>query len=340
MLVLRREPAHRGEAREDQRDDARLGAAGEHRVGVAALDHLGRLADRVRAGRAGRDDRVVRAFDPERDRELARDGVDEHVRQEVRRDAARARGRGASPPARRCPARRRSPSRRRSRRASGRTRSGRRPSSASRPAATPSSTLRSSFRASFGRDDLARVEALHLGGDPHRQAVGVERRDPVDAALAGERRAPGRRRIEPERGDGPDAGDGDALHRRQPYVTFARSRKRKGRCPWSSTIKPGLVFFHSQTSGKCRRIEGYIAQVLQRRRNHETFKYYAVASEERPDLIDRFGIAVMPTLARRRGEDVSARGSRSLAAAATSSGSWRPGCAERRRVGQSFQKMK
>ena len=44
--------------------------------------------------------------------------------------------------------------------------------------------------------------------------------------------------------------------------------------------KPGLVYFHSSRSGKCRRIEGYIAQVLQHRRNHDTFKYYAVAQEE------------------------------------------------------------
>lgn len=62
------------------------------------------------------------------------------------------------------------------------------------------------------------------------------------------------------------------------------------------TTKPGLVFFHSSVSGKCRRIEGYIAQVLQRRRNHETFKYYAVASEQRPDLIDKFRITSVPTL--------------------------------------------
>jgi thioredoxin-like negative regulator of GroEL len=60
--------------------------------------------------------------------------------------------------------------------------------------------------------------------------------------------------------------------------------------------KPGLVFFHSSTSGKCRRIEGYISQVLQRRRNHETFRYYAVAQEKRPDLIERFRITQMPTL--------------------------------------------
>jgi len=47
MLFLGDEPAHRAEAREDQWVDARLGTAREHRVGVAALDQLGRLADGV-----------------------------------------------------------------------------------------------------------------------------------------------------------------------------------------------------------------------------------------------------------------------------------------------------
>jgi thioredoxin-like negative regulator of GroEL len=60
--------------------------------------------------------------------------------------------------------------------------------------------------------------------------------------------------------------------------------------------KPGLVFFHSNQSGRCRRVEGYIAQVLQRRRNHDTFKYYPVAQELRPDLLERFDIKLTPTL--------------------------------------------
>ena len=60
--------------------------------------------------------------------------------------------------------------------------------------------------------------------------------------------------------------------------------------------KPGLVFFHSSVSGRCRRVEGFLAQVLQRRRNHGTFKFYSVASEERPDLVSRFGITELPTL--------------------------------------------
>jgi hypothetical protein len=43
-------------------------------------------------------------------------------------------------------------------------------------------------------------------------------------------------------------------------------------------------------------MEGFIAQVLQRRRNHETFRYYSVANEQRPDLIEKFGILTIPTL--------------------------------------------
>ena len=60
--------------------------------------------------------------------------------------------------------------------------------------------------------------------------------------------------------------------------------------------KPGLVFFHSGLSGACRRAEGFLAQVLQRRQNHETFKLYRVAQEDRPDLVQRFGVETMPTL--------------------------------------------
>src|SRR5947208_16052892 len=60
--------------------------------------------------------------------------------------------------------------------------------------------------------------------------------------------------------------------------------------------KPGLVFFHSSVSGNCRRVEGFLAQVLQRRRNHGTFKLYRVAKEERPDLVERFGVESFPTL--------------------------------------------
>lgn len=60
--------------------------------------------------------------------------------------------------------------------------------------------------------------------------------------------------------------------------------------------RPRLVFFTSMVSGPCRRVEGYLAQVLQRGRNHETFRFSSVAREKRPDLVERFRVVTMPTL--------------------------------------------
>jgi thioredoxin-like negative regulator of GroEL len=60
--------------------------------------------------------------------------------------------------------------------------------------------------------------------------------------------------------------------------------------------KPRLIFFTSSVSGQCRRVEGFLAQVLQRRRNHGTFRVVLVNEDERPDLIARFGISALPTL--------------------------------------------
>ena len=71
--------------------------------------------------------------------------------------------------------------------------------------------------------------------------------------------------------------------------------------------KPRLVFFHSSFSGQCRRVEGFLAQVLQRRRNHGTFQLYRVAEEERPDLLERFEVDTMPTLVVVEGRQVSGR---------------------------------
>src|SRR5207247_4936109 len=89
MLVLHREPAHGAEAREDHWMHAGFGPAREDDVRVAALDQLRALADRMRSGRAGGDDGVVRAADAERDSNLPARGVDEHVGQEERRNAIR-----------------------------------------------------------------------------------------------------------------------------------------------------------------------------------------------------------------------------------------------------------
>jgi thioredoxin-like negative regulator of GroEL len=63
-----------------------------------------------------------------------------------------------------------------------------------------------------------------------------------------------------------------------------------------SPERPRLVFFYSPVSGKSRRTEGYLAQVLQRRRNHETFSVVRVDADKRPDLAGRFRVTELPTL--------------------------------------------
>ena len=75
----------------------------------------------------------------------------------------------------------------------------------------------------------------------------------------------------------------------------------------SRTEQPQLVFFHSKASGPCRRVEGFLAQVLQRRRNHGTFKLVEVAAEDHPDLLERFAVSAVPTLVVVEGKSVSAR---------------------------------
>jgi thioredoxin-like negative regulator of GroEL len=62
-------------------------------------------------------------------------------------------------------------------------------------------------------------------------------------------------------------------------------------------VAPKLVVFLSGRSGASRRAEGFLAQVLQRRRNHKTFQIYHVDIDDRPDLAERFGVTIVPSLA-------------------------------------------
>jgi thioredoxin-like negative regulator of GroEL len=64
----------------------------------------------------------------------------------------------------------------------------------------------------------------------------------------------------------------------------------------NGAARPRLVFFHEPTSGRCRRAEGYLAQVLQHRHNHQTFELVRVNTDERADLAERFDVAEVPTL--------------------------------------------
>lgn len=81
--------------------------------------------------------------------------------------------------------------------------------------------------------------------------------------------------------------------------------------------RPRLVYFFSPRSGRCRRVEGHLAAVLQRRRNHEAFELVRVSVDERPDLAEHFRVDTVPTLfvieARRvRKRIVAPRGAREL----------------------------
>lgn len=60
--------------------------------------------------------------------------------------------------------------------------------------------------------------------------------------------------------------------------------------------KPQLLLFSSRVSGRCRRVDGFLAQVLQRRANHVTFDLDRIEFEERPAVHESFGIDEVPTL--------------------------------------------
>jgi thioredoxin-like negative regulator of GroEL len=71
--------------------------------------------------------------------------------------------------------------------------------------------------------------------------------------------------------------------------------------------RPRLLFFFSLASGRSRRVDGYLSQVLQRRHNHESFRMYRVDVDEEPELAQRFGIDKVPTLVVVDGKRVSGR---------------------------------
>src|SRR5579884_1719178 len=60
--------------------------------------------------------------------------------------------------------------------------------------------------------------------------------------------------------------------------------------------QPKLLFFHSPRSGRCRRAEALVAQVLQRRRNHETFELVRVSVDARPELAREYEVEEIPAV--------------------------------------------
>lgn len=66
--------------------------------------------------------------------------------------------------------------------------------------------------------------------------------------------------------------------------------------PEARQDRPRLIFFYSTTSGPSRRAEGYLAQVLQRRHNHDTFNLTRVSIDRHPELAQRFRVDAVPTI--------------------------------------------
>ena len=60
--------------------------------------------------------------------------------------------------------------------------------------------------------------------------------------------------------------------------------------------KPILCVFYSRTSGPSRQVEAFLAEVLQRRQNHETFALQWVNCDDHPELVERFAVKEVPTL--------------------------------------------
>jgi thioredoxin-like negative regulator of GroEL len=63
-----------------------------------------------------------------------------------------------------------------------------------------------------------------------------------------------------------------------------------------SVERPKLVFFFSPRSGPSRRVEGLLAQVLQRRGNHATFHIQRLDIERATEIAERLEVTVSPSL--------------------------------------------
>jgi len=82
---------------------------------------------------------------------------------------------------------------------------------------------------------------------------------------------------------------------RDDHERFAVVETDAGSAEPTTEERPKLLLFYSETSGKSRRVEGFLAQVLQRRRNHDTFELVRISVERRPDLAERFCVSATPT---------------------------------------------
>ena len=69
----------------------------------------------------------------------------------------------------------------------------------------------------------------------------------------------------------------------------------------TNDLRPTLVYFASRRSGPSRRVQAFLDQVLQSRRNHETFRRRDIDVDEQPELARRFRVKELPTIIRLEG---------------------------------------
>lgn len=62
-----------------------------------------------------------------------------------------------------------------------------------------------------------------------------------------------------------------------------------------TATKPRLLFFYAN-DGASRRCESFLATVLQRRRNHQTFVIHRIDVSKRVDIGERFRITETPAI--------------------------------------------
>ena len=60
--------------------------------------------------------------------------------------------------------------------------------------------------------------------------------------------------------------------------------------------RPLLLFFYDERCGRSRRVDGFLAHVLQHRRNHDAFRLHRVEVSARPDLVERLRVDEVPSL--------------------------------------------
>src|SRR4051812_46506125 len=142
----------------------------------------------------------------------------------------------------------------------------------------------------FAADQPRPVVRLSSRARARRRSL---RRPARPAATLAARACPHRNRRSPA-GPRPHRRD-----RRRPRVSSGRVKAVEARAraaPRPRAGTPILLFFYSNASGPCRRVEGFIAQVLQRGRNRNTFTLHRIDADLRPELSERFRVKQLPTL--------------------------------------------